>query len=429
METIVWIIAIGAAIWVVTVLVRRGRETDMLEGAAENLDLREANEKYYYAREFAVHQMMDPSGSGITADQARFHIEQCVSFLNRIRKLEGGNSGPEYRVSIRNKVLREIKEEADRRREESFQTAPVSLPKNNDKSQDDNSANGGSGIGLIIENIYLRLTEVEPLGSKSAEEIFSEQSIRDFLEMTTHVETVVAMIGVARQNQLADDFLEKIDYPELIEGYEKSAKERNTTFEDVFAEEVDGQVESAKSYGKLLAQKFENGEIEGSVIVRDFCAEQMTRVLASWMQFRIVAREKANIEVKNESIASVRDHSARMGFEITAHGAKVAADSLSNRYNSVEVASYIAVVTTALDVKEAGDDIDTLMTIFTRTRSHVLVVLKDYAESDQMRKELWENDVRSLERTTNIDESQEEWVEKVLTDPVPAKVRLAVFVG
>jgi hypothetical protein len=429
METIVWIIAIGIAIWVVIALVRRGRETDMLEGAAENLDLREANEKYYYAREFAVHQMMDPSGSGITADQARFHIEQCVSFLNRIHKLEGGNSGPEYRVAIRNKVLREIKEEADRRREDSSQTAPVSLPKNNDNSQDDNPANGGSGIGSIIANIYLRLTEVEPLGSKTAEEIFSEQSIRDILEMTTHVETVVVMIGVARQNQLADEFLENIDYQELIEGYEKSAKERNTTFEDVFAEEVDGQVESAKSYGKLLAQKFESGELEGSAIVRDFCADQMTRVLASWMQFRIVIKEKADIEDKQDSIEDVQNHLAKMGFEITVPGATVAAYSLTSGYNSVEVASYFAVITTALDVKEAGDDIDILMTIFTRTLSHVLVVLKSYVDSGQMRNDLWENDARALQHTTNIDESQEEWVEKVLTDPVAAKDRLAIFVG
>jgi hypothetical protein len=405
MELVVWILAIGIIIWVMAALVRRGRETDHLERVVENLSLREASDKYEELREFVVQHMMDPISSKITADQARKHIERCVSFQNRIHELQGGDAGPEYRVATRHKLVLDIKNEADRRRgeppkrnapqirlglseanqkfehskeivvlqmvdpinsgvtvteaaehfekcvmylnriceieggisdpeyrlaarenflseakyeaerrrnESPIQSAGRNLDGCDGAGQEKNGGVlsgdnvtaensmapistpnlGSSGVESVINNIYSRLNEVGNFGSKSAEEIYSEQTICDVLEMTAHLETVVAMLDAGRERQMAEGFLNEIDFGELVEDYRSTAEKEGVTLEEVFADQVDANVDWAKNYGETMVQRFDRGELDGSAVVREFCSEQLTGLLAAWILYRLKARKE-----------------------------------------------------------------------------------------------------------------------------------------
>lgn len=135
-----------------------------------------------------------------------------------------------------------------------------------------------------------------------------------------------------------------------------------------------------------------------------------------------IFKKKNNI---SNPLEEVEAHLKIMGYNLLPYGAAVALADIKNGYNSVEAASLIAVTTMALDIKEAGDDILSLMAFLPHGLA-LLKVLKKYKENNQMHPTQWQNDSAAVWHIVNVDEKQLEWVDKILSDPVAGKERLAV---
>lgn len=126
---------------------------------------------------------------------------------------------------------------------------------------------------------------------------------------------------------------------------------------------------------------------------------------------------------KND-IDSVAYHLQMMGYDLLPYGAGVAQAELSSGYNAVETASHIAFTTMARDVKEAGDDIMALAAFMPHGKA-LLELLKEYKDKKLMNPTQWENDARAIYHIVTVDEHQLEWIEKILSDPIAGKERLA----
>lgn len=131
-------------------------------------------------------------------------------------------------------------------------------------------------------------------------------------------------------------------------------------------------------------------------------------------------------EVRNKLLVDVEAHLKGMGYDLTPYGAGVAVLELESGYNAVETASHISLTTLALDVREAGTDIEKLM----RFGPHAMALLeslKSYRDKGRMKPAQWQNDANAIVRVSTVDECQEEWLEKVLSDPIAGKERLATM--
>jgi hypothetical protein len=123
-------------------------------------------------------------------------------------------------------------------------------------------------------------------------------------------------------------------------------------------------------------------------------------------------------------IGAVEVHLNNMGYDLTPYGAGVALLELESGYNAVETASHISLTTLALDVKDAGTNIEKLMRFMPHAMA-LLEVLKSYKDKGMMHPTQWQNDTNAIWRVSTVDEHQEEWIEKVLSDPIAGKERLA----
>jgi hypothetical protein len=126
----------------------------------------------------------------------------------------------------------------------------------------------------------------------------------------------------------------------------------------------------------------------------------------------------------DSELDSVSYHLQMMGYDLLPYGAAVALAEMGSGYNSVETASHIAFTTMALDVKEAGDDIMALAAFMPHAKA-LLGILKEYKDKKQMNPSQWENDARAVFHIATVDENQLEWIEKILSDPIAGKERLA----
>jgi hypothetical protein len=133
--------------------------------------------------------------------------------------------------------------------------------------------------------------------------------------------------------------------------------------------------------------------------------------------------EKPQAEANNR-IEGVEVHLRKMGYESTLYGAGLALFEMESGYNAVETASHIALTTLARDVREAGTNIIKLVS-FLPQAMHLLAVLKDYKDQGMMHPTQWQNDANAIWHVVSVDEHQEEWIEKVLSDPIAGKKRLA----
>ncbi len=124
-------------------------------------------------------------------------------------------------------------------------------------------------------------------------------------------------------------------------------------------------------------------------------------------------------------ITAVAVHLEAMGYELEPYGVGLAFIEMESGYNAVETASHIALTTLARDVREAGTNIIKLMS-FVPQAMHLLAVLKDYKDQDMMHPTQWQNDANAIWHVVNVNEHQEEWIEKVLSDPIAGKERLAI---
>jgi len=89
-------------------------------------------------------------------------------------------------------------------------------------------------------------------------------------------------------------------------------------------------------------------------------------------------------------------HLKMMGYDMNDEGGAVVAIRLmKSGYNEVESASYIAMVTMALDIKITGKDIELLMSFAPHVQA-LLALLKKYRDEDKMSEVRWKNDSNAI---------------------------------
>ena len=128
--------------------------------------------------------------------------------------------------------------------------------------------------------------------------------------------------------------------------------------------------------------------------------------------------------IGTDDLDGVRALLNEWGFDLSPYGAEVAVASLQSGYGRVEVASHIALTMIAFDVRESGEDLLNL-SIFRPHAIELIKELKIYKDQGLMRHEICKNDSTALYRVTEIDPQQLEWVNRVLSDPIAGKERLA----
>jgi hypothetical protein len=140
--------------------------------------------------------------------------------------------------------------------------------------------------------------------------------------------------------------------------------------------------------------------------------------------FEFLRRARRSKNSGAETLAEVAKHLRVMGYVPTPYGTGVAILSLKSGYNPVEVASHMAHVTLALEVREAGDDFDKLQLLFFRGMA-LLEILKEYKDAGAMHPTQWQNDAMAVMGIVTVNDEQEKWLARVLNDPVAGKERLA----
>jgi hypothetical protein len=128
---------------------------------------------------------------------------------------------------------------------------------------------------------------------------------------------------------------------------------------------------------------------------------------------------------KNTYIKEVQFYLSEMGYDLLPMGVGIAAlDQFHNR-KSVETASYIALITLAQDVRNAWNDMEALAALAVHGRL-LIDLLTYYKEQGLMHPLQWQNDVTAVFYVVYVDETQEEWLDAVLADPVCGHMKMAV---
>lgn len=123
-------------------------------------------------------------------------------------------------------------------------------------------------------------------------------------------------------------------------------------------------------------------------------------------------------------IVEVIGHLQRLGFDITPCGERVALREIEGGSSDVGVASHVALVTMALDIKEVGSDIFLLMQFGPRAVA-IAKVLNDYKDRGLLTEAQWNSVTNALRHLVNVNPEQVPWIEKILSDPIAAEGRLA----
>lgn len=126
-----------------------------------------------------------------------------------------------------------------------------------------------------------------------------------------------------------------------------------------------------------------------------------------------------------DDLVNVENHLNEMGYDLLYYGAFVAQANLVSGYSIAEAAAHIALTTLARDIKEAGLDDDLLTSIFFHGMA-LLHILKEHKENNKIHPAQWKNDTDAIFNIITPSKYQLEWVEKILSDPISGKQRLAV---
>lgn len=181
----------------------------------------------------------------------------------------------------------------------------------------------------------------------------------------------------------------------------------------------------------------------GSGLGHGLVASGIHALICYWLVGKFKKNQKAEKAMKTEAAISnddpentetvedanpidlVSKYLKVMGYDLTPYGAGVALLEVQSGYSEVEAASHIALTTMALDIKTVGTDIVKLVSFVPHAHA-LLEVLKSYKDQNMMNPAQWQNDTNAILRISSIDEHQEEWLGKVLSDPIAGKERLAI---
>ncbi len=113
-----------------------------------------------------------------------------------------------------------------------------------------------------------------------------------------------------------------------------------------------------------------------------------------------------------------------LGYTLTQYGTGFSLLSLESGYNEFATATQIALVTLAMDIRDAGHDIMKLMAFVPHTMA-MIDIMKEWKNKGVLPQEIFENDGRAMMKITTVSPEQKEWLDKVLSDPIATKERLA----
>ncbi len=127
---------------------------------------------------------------------------------------------------------------------------------------------------------------------------------------------------------------------------------------------------------------------------------------------------------KAAALTNVEKIVHHLGYTLTPHGVGVALLSLESGYNEFSTSTQMALVTLAMDIREAGDDITKLMAFVPHTMA-MIDIMKEWKDKGVLPQEIFENDGRAMIKITTVSPDQKEWLDRVLSDPISAKERVA----
>ncbi|MCF4097865.1 hypothetical protein [Maritalea mediterranea] len=136
-------------------------------------------------------------------------------------------------------------------------------------------------------------------------------------------------------------------------------------------------------------------------------------------------KRKTFVQSNASPVQQVERFTKHLGLDLTPYGAGVALLSTESGYSPAETASHFAVVTIARDMKAAMDDIEDMVSLVPRGYA-ILECLKDLKDKGFIREELWANDATAIGKIINPSSETEEWIERILSDPVVAKEAVAI---
>jgi hypothetical protein len=113
----------------------------------------------------------------------------------------------------------------------------------------------------------------------------------------------------------------------------------------------------------------------------------------------------------------------QLGYDITPHGVGVALLSLESGYSAAETASHLALVTLARDCNSTND-----IMILTALFEHAMATIKilsGYNSAGQFRDSEYKNDATAILKVATVDKDQKGWIDRVLSDPLIQKDRVA----
>lgn len=137
-----------------------------------------------------------------------------------------------------------------------------------------------------------------------------------------------------------------------------------------------------------------------------------------------VSDEKSAFKSSPDELKQVEVNLKQLGYDPTFYGLGVAQLSLESGYSPAETASHLALVTLAMDANEAGNDIERLIALVPHARA-MIDVLTELKNADLIREDIFKNDGRAILGVVIVEKDQPAWVERVLSDPVIAKERVA----
>ncbi len=137
------------------------------------------------------------------------------------------------------------------------------------------------------------------------------------------------------------------------------------------------------------------------------------------------SESKSDTRSSSDDLKRVESNMEQLGYAITPYGLAVGLLSLESNYSPAEVASHLGLATLALDAKEAEMDITKLIALLPHARAMV-EILSEFKESGLMREEIYKNNSHAILKVVIPDKNQPIWIERVLSDPMVAKDRVAI---
>lgn len=116
-------------------------------------------------------------------------------------------------------------------------------------------------------------------------------------------------------------------------------------------------------------------------------------------------------------LSLAEEHLEVMGYELASEGVPVVLANKVSGYTPVEAASFIALSTLASDAREADFHVLERGNLVVHGAA-LIEVLTQYKNNKLMRETWWKNDCVAILKITHPSPEQEEWICKILSDPM-----------